>query len=193
MIAGEAGGRVPFRPDRLYLGWQHARPVAEPGPPPARPPEPVAPGEVSGGWLAAQRREETRLARPHRRACAWSAAGAGALAAGWVAGVLTGGLAVLGGGACLAVAAANLRVIWRGQRELRDRVAAEGERVAGFRAAAEQAAAVARARHRRDVAGLAGAARGVPAAAAVVPGDAAGRHPPGGRGRAARWRAGRPC
>ena len=151
MIAGEAGARVPFRPDRLYLGWQHARPVAEPGPPPARPPEPVAPGEVSGGWLAAQRREETRLARPHRRACAWSAAGAGALAAGWAAGVLTGGLAVLGGGACLAVAAVNLRVIWRGQRELRGRVAAEGERVAGFQAVAERAAAVARGRHRRDV------------------------------------------
>jgi hypothetical protein len=151
VIAGETGARVAFRPDRVYLGWQHARPVAEPGPPPARPPEPVASGQVSGGWLAAQRREETRLGRPHRRACAWSAAGACALLAGWVAGVLTGGLAVLGGGACLAVAAGNLRVIWRGDRELRGRVAAEGERVAGFRVAAEQAAAVARARYQRDV------------------------------------------
>jgi hypothetical protein len=70
MITDEAGARVVFRPDRVYLGWQHAQPVAEPGPRPAGPPELWADAEVSDGWLAAQRREEARLGRPHRQACA---------------------------------------------------------------------------------------------------------------------------
>ena len=146
-----AGARVAFRPDRVYLGWQHARPVPEPGSPPARPQVPWVPAAAGEAWLTAQRREENRLGRPHRLACAWSAAGACALAGGWLAGLVTAGLAVLGGGACLAVAAWNLRVLRRGQRDLRDRVAAEEQRVAGFRAAAERDAAARAARHRRDV------------------------------------------
>ena len=65
--------------------------------------------------------------------------------------MLTGGLAVLGGGACLAVAAANLRVIWRGQRELRGRVAAEDERVAELPGGGRAGRGGSPGRHRRDV------------------------------------------
>jgi hypothetical protein len=151
MTAGETAARAAFRPDRVYLGWQHARPVEEPGPRPDSPPERAIGAETSQGWLAAQRREEARLARPHRRACAWSAAAACAVAAGWLAGVLTGGLAVLGGAAFLSVAAGNLRVIWHGQRDLRERAAAEDQRRAGFQAAAEREAASRQARYRREV------------------------------------------
>jgi hypothetical protein len=151
MITDEAGARVVFRPDRVYLGWQHARPVAEPGPRPAGPPEPWADAEAGDGWLAAQRREEARLARPHRRAGAWAAAGACAVAAAWAAGLVSGGLALLGGAGLLSVAAGSVRVIWRSERELRDRVAAESERRAGFRAAAEREAAAGQAVYRREV------------------------------------------
>jgi len=145
-----ARARVAFRPDRVYLGWQHARPVAEPGPRPDRPPEPSMPS-VSEEWLAAQRREEARLARPHRRACAWSAAAAAAVAAGWLTGTLSGGLAVLGGGACLSVAAGSVRIIWQGRRRLRDQAAAEDARVAAFGAVAEREAAAGQARHRGEL------------------------------------------
>ena len=58
VIAGETGARVAFRPDRVYLGWQHAQPAADPGPPPARPPEPSRRARSAAGWLAAQRREK---------------------------------------------------------------------------------------------------------------------------------------
>jgi hypothetical protein len=74
-----------------------------------------------------------------------------AIAGCWVAGVVSGGLAVLGGAACAAGAAASLRAIWRGERQLRVRVAAEQSRVAAFRAAAERQHAERQTEHTRQI------------------------------------------
>jgi hypothetical protein len=54
--AGAAAPRADpaFRPDRVYLGWQHALICPPPGPPPPRP-APLVPDRVSSAWLAAQR------------------------------------------------------------------------------------------------------------------------------------------
>jgi hypothetical protein len=137
-----------FRPDRVHLGWQPALTGPDPGPRPARPPACPA-VTVSAGWQAAQRREEDRLARPHRAACACCAAAAGAALAGWLTGLLTAGLAVLSAGAFLAAGTVSLRVLWRGQRELRAALAAEEARVAQFRAAAQREQATRLAEHAR--------------------------------------------
>ena len=56
-----ATGRM--RPDRIYLGWQHALLHPDPGPQPRRP-TPPEPEQLNPGWLAAQRREENLLDRP---------------------------------------------------------------------------------------------------------------------------------
>jgi hypothetical protein len=126
-----------FRADRIYLGWQHKLPIPDPGPRPVPAEMPVT-DQMSPEWLAAQRREQTRLARPLHVTCAWCAAGAAAAAAGWLTGLLGGGLAVLGGGACLVTGATRLRLLLRDRRRERDRVAAEQARVAAFRAAAQR-------------------------------------------------------
>jgi hypothetical protein len=141
-----------FRPDRVYLGWQHVLTCPEPGPPP-RQPATVPAARVSAAWLAAQRREEARLAGPQKLAGVCCAVLGCVVAAGWLAGVLNAGLTVLAGGACLAAGAASGRVIWRGERQLRDQVTAEERRVAEFRAAAERQQAARQAEHARQVVG----------------------------------------
>ena len=148
--AGEPAPEPAFRADRVYLGWQHALTCPPPGPPPARPPA-VAADRVSPAWLAAQRREEDRLNRPGQVAAASCAVLACVIGAGWLAGLLTTGLAVLGGGACAAGAAASLRIIWRGERQLRARVAAEERRVADFRAVARRQQAQRQAGYAREI------------------------------------------
>jgi hypothetical protein len=147
---GDPRLRPAFRPDRVYLGWQHALAAPEPGPPPAGPAA-LAVDQVSAAWLAAQRREESRLARPQKLACASCVAAACVIGAGWLAGLLTVGLAVLGGGACLTAGAASARTIWRGERQLRGRVAAETVRVDKFRAVAQGQDAARQAEHARQV------------------------------------------
>lgn len=146
-----------FRPDRVYLGWQHALLVPDPGPVPTRPPATAtAPsaetaGQVRDAWLAAQRREERRLARPDRRILACCGAATCALCATWLAGLIGTDLAVLGGGAGLVTAAGRWRVIRRGQRALRERVAAEAARAADVEAAAGRQQAARRDEHARQV------------------------------------------
>ena len=125
-------GRV--RADLVYLGWQQVCPEPDPGPAPA-PPESAELDQVSPDWLAAHRREQTRLARP-----AWLAAAAcltAAMLAGacWLAGVLNTGLAVLVSSAALLGAAACGREIYRGERALAAQVRAEQQRVSRIRAA----------------------------------------------------------
>jgi hypothetical protein len=150
-----AGIRAPaaepaFRPDRIYLGWQHALICPPPGPQPPRP-APLVPDRVSSAWLAAQRREEDRLARPRQAGAAWCVVAGCVITALWLAGLLSAGLAVLGGGACAAGAAASLRAIWRGERQLRARVAAEDRRVAQFRDVAQRQQAQRQAEHARQL------------------------------------------
>ena len=137
----------------MYLGWQHALTVPDPGPLPARPPDrPELPGaEVRQAWLAAQHREEARLDRPYLLGGACGAALTALAAAAWLAGPLGGGLAVLGGGAGLATTAAGLRVLYRGRRQLRAQVKAEDQRLAALRDAVRRRAAAGQAEYARRV------------------------------------------
>src|SRR5260370_1050884 len=56
-------GRQPFRPDRVYLGWQYTLLSPDPGPPPRRPTPPEQ-EQLNPEWVAAQRRDENLLNRP---------------------------------------------------------------------------------------------------------------------------------
>ena len=113
----------PLRPDEhrdpLYLGWQYATPAPDPGPPPP-PPLPVPPGrqQPSPDWLAAQRREESLIARPPRLAVSAASLLAlvitGCAVTGWVP-VL---VAVPVIAACLVTAGLSGYAIWQGQRVL---------------------------------------------------------------------------
>jgi len=144
------GPEPSFRPDRVYLGWQHALICPPPGPPPPRP-APAGPDRVSSAWLAAQRREEDRLARPRQLTAAGCALAGAAIGGLWLAGLLGAGLAVLGGAACAAGAAVSLQALWRGERLLRARVAAEDRRVTQFRVVAQREQAERRAEHGRQL------------------------------------------
>ena len=135
----------------LYLGWQYATPHADPGRPPRRPGSPER-ARLSAGWLAAQRREESRLARPWRRTVAGAAGAVVALAACTALGWLPPVAAAVAGAACLAVAGLGGRALWRGERALRQRVerlGAEQER-AGHAASAAYAHEVSRWQEQRS-------------------------------------------
>jgi hypothetical protein len=134
----------------VYLGWQHALICPPPGPQPARPPA-LIPDRISSAWLAAQRREEDRLARPRKVTAAWCVVAGCVIGVGWLTGLLSAGLAVLGGGACAAGAAASLGTVWRGERQLRARVAVEDRRVAQFRTVTKQQQAQRQAEHDRQL------------------------------------------
>ena len=132
----------------LYLGWQYATPHADPGPPP-RTPVPPERQQLSAGWLAAQRREESLLARPLRltagAALALAAVLAACAAAGWVPVAATAPVAA----ACLMAAGLSGRAIWQGERALGKRVAAERLRVERFSADQERSLHAAQAAHAR--------------------------------------------
>ena len=137
MGGGEPVGGAPIRGDRLYLGWEFALRHADPGPSPRRPLPPV-PQQVNPGWVAAQRREEWRLSRPLRAGAAAGLAAAGAAAALGALGIVTPALAVAGVAASAVLALAGARGVWRGRRDLRDRLAAEERRVGLAQAAADR-------------------------------------------------------
>jgi hypothetical protein len=125
-------GGTTVRPDRVYLGWQYAPRHADPGPLPRRP-APPAPEQINQGWVDAQRREENRLDRPLKLACGAALALFGLVTGLGVAGLLniwlTVVLAVLGA----AAAAASGHRIRQAERVLRERIAAEQQRVAKIR------------------------------------------------------------
>jgi hypothetical protein len=127
---------APFRPDRVYLGWQYALVHPDPGPPPRRPVPPEQ-EQLNQGWLAAQRREENRLSRPLKLTIACCAALAALVVALAVAGVLNAALTSLGLAVLVARAALSGRGIWRGEKELRGRIEQEEQRVARARAGQE--------------------------------------------------------
>jgi len=134
----------------LYLGWQYATPTQDPGPPP-RPPAPLGLRQSDHGWLAAQRREESLITRPLRLAGGAVAVLATVLAAGFAVGwvpVVVAGPAIA---ASLAVAGVSGQAIWRGERVLRQRMAAERLRVARFTAHQDAQSRHAQAEHARHV------------------------------------------
>jgi hypothetical protein len=117
----------------LYLGWQYATAHEDPGPPPRQPTGAVLP-ELSASWLAAQRREEEIVARP-AKATAAVATGLALFLIAWAeAGWVPAGAGIVGAAACLLAAGLAVRSIWRGERVLRGRIAAERERVERLRA-----------------------------------------------------------
>jgi hypothetical protein len=132
----------------LYLGWQYATPATDPGPPPRRPAPPER-QQLSPGWLAAQRREESRIARPPRIAAAAvtviALVLAGCVAAGRVPGLVAAPIIA----ACLLTAGLSGYKIWRGRRVLRRRIGAERARVERFRADQETRLRQAQAEHAR--------------------------------------------
>ena len=127
------GGSQPPPGGRLYLGWQFATPVPDPGTPPPRPEEPERP-RVSRDWLAAQRREEDLINRPAKFIAVAGAAAALGLATCTTAGWLSLAVGMPAFASCLLAAVASGCVIWRGQRVLRIMAAAEQRRIELFRA-----------------------------------------------------------
>ena len=132
----------------LYLGWEYATPHHDPGPPPKRPvvPEPT---RLSAGWLAAQRREENLLSRVPKVIFAIATAAVLALVACVTGGLVAAIVAAATIAACLAAAALSGHAIWRGERELRDRIDAERLRVERLRADQEDKIFARHAEHAR--------------------------------------------
>jgi hypothetical protein len=131
--AASRPSRAGVRPDRLYLGWQFAPLHADPGPLPRRPAPPAA-AQLSQGWVDAQHREDRRLSRPLKVACAASLAASGLVLGLGLTGLLDVSLTAVGVAAGLAGAAVSGRGLRRGEQDLRERIAAEQRRVAKIRA-----------------------------------------------------------
>ena len=141
---------MPRPAERLYLGWQYATPVPEPGPAPRRP-VPQEQERLSPDWAAAQRREEHLLNRPLRAAFAVAVAiivvGIALGAAGWLSD-LVAGLGVICG---VLIAAVSGYAIWQGERALRARMADERDRIGRIREAQESQLFAGQAEHARRV------------------------------------------
>jgi hypothetical protein len=137
-----------LRADLIYLGWRQFLAEADPGPPPVAPTQPE-PDEVSPDWAAAQRREHRRLARPAWLTGAAALAVAAATSFAWLAGLLTGALALPLTVVAAGVAGYGGRRTWRSERALAAEFRAENLRVAGFRDAQRREHAARLAEHSR--------------------------------------------
>ncbi|HET9972743.1 MAG TPA: hypothetical protein VFQ68_31220 [Streptosporangiaceae bacterium] len=123
-------------PGQLQVGWQYAAAYPDPGPPPRRPTPPEA-ERLSPDWVAAQRREESRLNRPLKAAFAVAVVLGGVLAALGAAGSLGALLTGLAVTCCALVAAVSGYALWQGERALRSRMADERARIGRAREAQE--------------------------------------------------------
>ncbi len=123
--AGRLRGRI--RADRVYVGWRQTSSAGDPGMPPS-PPVRSGGAQVSADWVAAQRREYRRLARP-----AWLAGAGSAMAAVALIAARPGVLVAVPAACALAiVAAAAGRRAWQTERALTARIEAETVRVAAY-------------------------------------------------------------
>ena len=122
---GVPRGRI--RADLIYLGWRPSQ--ADPGPPPT-PPGAPDPDDVNPDWVAAQRREQTRLSRPARLTALACLVLAGVDAACFL---VSARLAVAAGLIVIGVAADAGRRIWQGERAFAAGLREEQQRVARFR------------------------------------------------------------
>jgi hypothetical protein len=132
----------------LYLGWEYATPHQDPGPPPRRPAA-AERYQPSAGWLAAQRREEGLISRVPKLMVAIAAAVVLALAVCVAAGIVAAIVAAPVIVACLVAAALSGRAIWRGERELTERINAERLRTERLRGDQESRLIAAQAEHAR--------------------------------------------
>ncbi len=142
--------RAVIRPDRVYVGWQYAPLHPDPGPVPRRP-APPATEQLNQGWVDAQRREDGRLTRPLKVTFAAAAAATCLVLALGVTGLLNAALTGVGAAAGLAAAAASGRAIRRDERTLRERIAAEQDRVEKIRAVQRRRLAARQEQHARQV------------------------------------------
>ena len=136
----------------LYLGWEYATPQQDPGQPPQPPAAPER-YQLSAGWLAAQRREETLIGRVPAITLAIAAVLTGALAACVAVGLVAAVAAAPAVAASLAAAALSGRALWRGERELGDRIEAERLRVELLRRGQESKLVADQAEHARRASG----------------------------------------
>jgi hypothetical protein len=125
-----------MRPDRLYLGWQHALLHPDPGPSPRRPTPPEQ-EQLNPDWVAAQRREENLLNRPLKVAFVAAIVLAGLLLAAWAVGWLNAAVAWLGAFAALFCAGFAAYGVRQGEQALRARVEEERGRLGKIRAEQE--------------------------------------------------------
>jgi hypothetical protein len=146
--------RGELRADLVYLGWRPAGPLARPGPKPD-PLAEMALDAVSADWLAAQRRQQARLARPARLGLAASLVAAAGAAACWFTALsgavlvrtpLSTSLLV----AATASTAAFSMLLGRGRRAGAAVLLAEEDRVAAFRAVQRDQAEAAHRQYARD-------------------------------------------
>jgi hypothetical protein len=142
--------RPPLRPDRVYVGWQYAPLHPDPGPLPRRPAPPAA-EQLNQGWVDAQRREDRRLTRPLVLTGAAAAIAAALILTLGLTGLLNAALTGLGLACLLAVAADCGRGIRRGERMLKERIAAEERRVAKIRDVQQSRLAARQEQHARQV------------------------------------------
>jgi len=128
------GAAVIAGPVPVYLGWQYAPAIPDPGPAPARTTGAPLP-TLDPDWVEAQRRIIRRLARPARVGGAACGLAAVTLAVAWVTGVA--GAALAGSMALAAVAsgAGFAGSVMRGRRRLGAHIAAERSRIAAGSAA----------------------------------------------------------
>ncbi len=111
----------------------------------------MEPDAVSPDWVAAQRREDSRLARPAwLTAAAAVAVGSGA-ATGWLAGLLSGGVALLVTSPAVYLAGRCGRALWRSNRAIADRLRGEELRVAAFAEARHRQLAARQEQHAREL------------------------------------------
>ena len=122
---GVPRGRI--RADLIYLGWQPSQ--VDPGPPPT-PPAALDLDDVNPDWVAAQRREQSRLSRPARLTALACLVLAGVDAACLL---VSARLAVAAGLIVIGVAADAGRRIWQGERAFAAALREERQRVALFR------------------------------------------------------------
>ncbi len=149
MISQSGRPRGRLRPDLIYLGWRQVLAEPDPGPPPVAPAGPEPDG-VSPDWVAAQRREHQRLARPARLTGAAAVAVTAATSFAWLAGLVTGALALPLTVVAAGVAGCGGRRVWRSERALAAGFRAEELRVAGFREAQRREHAERLAEHARQ-------------------------------------------
>ncbi|WP_242891255.1 hypothetical protein [Actinomadura litoris] len=133
MASGSATARL-TQGDRVHVGWRYAQAHPDPGPPPGLP-ERTRPGPVPS---TARRPAEHMAARPLRTAAGGAIAGAALFLACGIAGFLPwpfAGVALL---ACAVVLGITGGPLWRDERAVRERLAAERERDDRERAARDR-------------------------------------------------------
>ncbi|GAA4099400.1 hypothetical protein [Actinomadura miaoliensis] len=117
--------------DRVYVGWRYAQVHPDPGPPPA-PPEPARPEPPPA--VPAPRRVEHMAGRPLRMAAGGTGVGVALFVGCGLAGVLPWAFAGVALLACAIILGITGSALWREERVIRARLAAEHDRLERLRA-----------------------------------------------------------